>query len=74
MAIDSHAHLEMREYDGDREAVLARAEAAGVTAIITVGTTIPDCEKAVPLAALYPIVHAAVGIHPHEGKESGAGT
>ena len=50
MAIDTHAHLEMEAFDTDREAVLERAAAAGLTAIITVGTTLPDCEKAVALA------------------------
>ncbi len=74
MTIDSHAHLEMDAFDGDREAVLARAMAAGLTVIITVGTTILDCEKAVALAGRYPIIHAAVGIHPHEVKQIGAGT
>jgi TatD DNase family protein len=74
MTIDSHAHLEMKEFDGDREAVIARATAAGLTAIITVGTTIPDCKKAVELARLHPPVYAAVGIHPHEVKGIDAGT
>jgi len=74
MTIDSHAHLEMDAFDGDREAVLARAMAAGLTAIITVGTTIPDCEKAVSLARRYPIIYTAIGIHPHEVKQIDAGT
>lgn len=74
MAIDSHAHLEMEQFDSDREAVIARAAAAGLTAIITVGTTIPDCEKAAEIARLHPQVYAAVGIHPHEVKEIVAGT
>jgi TatD DNase family protein len=74
MTIDSHAHLEMEAFDGDREAVIGRAAAAGLTAIITVGTTLPDCEKAVSLAGFYPLVHAAVGIHPHEVKGIEAGT
>ena len=74
MTIDSHAHLEMEEFDGDRDAVLGRAAAAGLTAIVTVGTTIPDCEKAVALARLHPQVYAAVGIHPHEVKGIDAGT
>ncbi|MBN2437537.1 MAG: TatD family hydrolase [Deltaproteobacteria bacterium] len=74
MTIDSHAHLEMGEFDGDRDAVIARATAAGLTAIITVGTTIPDCKKAVELARLHPPVYAAVGIHPHEVKGIDAGT
>lgn len=69
MAIDTHAHLEMEAFAGDREAVVARAEAAGLTAIITVGTTLPDCEKAAALACRYGSVYAAVGIHPHEVKD-----
>jgi TatD DNase family protein len=74
MVIDTHAHLEMEAFDGDREAVLERAAAAGLTAIITVGTTLPDCEKAVALARQYPPVYAAVGIHPHEVKGIDAST
>ena len=68
MAIDTHAHLEMEAFDSDREEVLERATAAGLTAIITVGTTLPDAEKAVALTRRYPLVYAAVGIHPHEVK------
>lgn len=74
MPIDSHAHLEMEPFDGDRDAVIARATEAGLTAIITVGTTIPDCKKAVAIAQLHPQVYAAVGIHPHEVKGIDAGT
>jgi TatD DNase family protein len=69
MTIDSHAHLEMAEFDADREEVISRAWAAGLSAIITVGTTIPDCEKAIRIAQSHPRVYAAVGIHPHEVKE-----
>jgi len=74
MTIDSHAHLEMAEFDSDRDAVIARAAAAGLTAIVTVGTTIPDCIKALEIAHLHPMVYAAVGIHPHEVKGIDDGT
>jgi len=74
MTIDSHAHLEMEAFDRDRDAVLGRAAAAGVTAIITVGTTIPDCGKALELAQRNPMVYAAVGVHPHEAQGVDAGT
>jgi TatD DNase family protein len=74
MLIDSHAHLEMTAYDGDREAVLARAAKAGVGAIVTVGTTLPDAVKAVTLAGRYDSVYAAVGIHPHEAGQIGGET
>ena len=69
MTIDTHAHLEMESFDGDRTAVLERAARAGIEAIITVGTTLLDCEKAVALARFYRPVYAAVGIHPHGVKE-----
>jgi TatD DNase family protein len=66
MFIDSHAHLEMGEFDGDRDEVLSRALAAGVERIVTVGTNLPDCRKAVEIAHRHPSVYAAIGIHPHE--------
>jgi TatD DNase family protein len=50
------------------------AAAAGLTAIVTVGTTLSDCEKAAALARRYRPVYAAVGIHPHEVKGIDAST
>ena len=66
MFIDSHTHLEMREFDGDRSDVVTRAASAGVGCMVTVGTTVGDCRKAIELAHRYPSVYAAIGIHPHE--------
>jgi len=65
MLTDSHCHLEMKDFDSDREQVIARARSAGVGRIVTVGTTLRDCRKAVSLAEKTPGVYAAVGIHPH---------
>lgn len=70
MYIDSHAHLEMPAFDADRDEVVARAQEAGIEAIITVGTNIRDCHKAVNLAHRYPPVYAAIGIHPQEVKSA----
>lgn len=69
MFIDSHAHLEMKAFDRDRDEVIARAKKAGVDYIVTVGTTLDDCKKAVLLANKYESIYAAVGIHPHEVKD-----
>jgi len=69
MMIDSHAHLELRDFDPDRDDVVARAREAGVDAIVTIGTDLDDCFKAVEIAGKYDAVYAAVGIHPHEVKK-----
>lgn len=69
MFADSHAHLEMEEFDADRPEVIARAVEAGVELIVTVGTTLADCEKVVALAAEYQEIYAALGVHPHNAKE-----
>jgi TatD DNase family protein len=68
MLIDSHAHLEMPDFDRDRNEVIMRAGQAGVERIITVGTTLSDCRKAISIAAQHEAVYAAIGIHPHEVK------
>jgi TatD DNase family protein len=69
MLADSHAHLEMNDFDRDRNEVVRRAEGAGVDLIITVGTTLDDCRKAISIANTFKNVYAAIGIHPHEVKD-----
>lgn len=69
MLIDSHAHLEMKDFDKDRARVIARAVEAGVGYIITVATTIPDIYKALEIAQKNESVFVSIGIHPHEAKD-----
>ena len=64
--IDTHAHLEMPDFSVDLEAVLDRARRAGVRQIITIGTDLASSRQAVELAARFPMVFAAVGVHPHD--------
>ena len=70
MLIDSHAHLEMPQFDPDRGAVLERAQQAGVTTILAIGSgTGPgslDC--AIRISQQHDWILATVGIHPHEAK------
>jgi len=64
--IDTHAHLDDPGFADDLQACLERAGAAGVVAIITVGTDLASSEWAVAHAGGNPRVYAAVGVHPHE--------
>ena len=66
---DSHCHLDDRSYERDREAVLKRAEDAGVVGIMIVGVDTDSCRKAVALAEAHGGCCASVGIHPHDAKE-----
>lgn len=66
MLVDSHAHLEMPQFEEDLPQVLQRAKQWGVGAIVTCGTDLEDSRRAVELATAYPSVFASVGVHPHE--------
>jgi TatD DNase family protein len=66
MLIDSHAHLEMKEFDNDRNDVIERAKAAGVDFIVTVGTNLRLSRKAVALAGQHENIYATIGVHPHD--------
>ena len=65
MLIDSHCHIQDREFDADREEVLARAKEAGVDHVLAVGSTLSSSRRARDLAQKQEQVFAAVGIHPH---------
>lgn len=61
---DAHAHLAASEFAEDLPAVLARAEAAGVTGILTVGETLADAERVLALAGRHPMIKPAAGLYP----------
>jgi TatD DNase family protein len=69
--VDSHAHIDFPQFAEDRDAMLDRARAAGVTTLLAIGTG-PGPEKldsALPFAEQHDWIYATVGIHPHEAKE-----
>ena len=68
--VDTHVHLTDRRYAGDLEAVLDRARAAGVIRMVVVGYDLASSEASIGLAARYPDVWAAVGIHPHNARDA----
>src|SRR5213083_3357270 len=64
MLIETHAHLDYPDFANDFDDVLRRAADAGVTRIITIGTSIGSSQRAIDLAEKYPAVYATVGVHP----------
>ena len=74
MLIDSHAHIQGKEYADEVEAVISRADGAGVETIVAVGGAgdMSSNTEAVALAARFANVYATVGMHPHDAKDVGA--
>lgn len=70
MFVDSHAHLEMDQFNADREPTIARAREAGIESIVAIGSgTGPgslDC--GIQLAERHKFIYATIGIHPHEAR------
>jgi TatD DNase family protein len=64
--IDSHAHLDLPQFDTDRDEVIQRAKLSGLTSIINAGTDLASSQKSFELAQACHIIYAAVGIHPQE--------
>ncbi|MCX6090145.1 MAG: TatD family hydrolase [Candidatus Atribacteria bacterium] len=64
--IDVHAHLDGDEFRDDLPEVVARAQEAGIRRIINASTGIESCFRSVELAARFPSVYAAIGVHPQD--------
>jgi TatD DNase family protein len=70
--IDSHAHVDVSDFDPDRDAMLARARSAGVGMMLAIGNG-PELDKlgaAIPFAEQHDWIYASVGIHPHEARHA----
>jgi TatD DNase family protein len=71
MYVDSHAHIEMEDFDSDREAMIRRAKDAGVEIIVAVGNgdvSKDSHSKAIHLAEKHSFIFTTVGVHPHEAR------
>jgi TatD DNase family protein len=64
--IDSHSHLADAAFDADRDAVIERAAAAGAVAVVCIGASLVDAERARELAARYSLLRWTAGIHPQD--------
>jgi len=70
MLIETHAHLDFPDFAHDLDDVLRHATDAGVTRIITIGTSVESSRRAIDLAEKYPAVYAAIGVHPTYVEEA----
>jgi TatD DNase family protein len=70
MLIETHAHLDYPDFAPDFDDMLRRATEAGVTRIITIGTSVESSRRAVELAEKYLNVLAVIGVHPTYAQEA----
>jgi TatD DNase family protein len=69
MLVDSHCHLDFPDLASQREAVLARAKAAGVGLTVTISTRVRRIEEVLGIAEAHGQVYCSVGTHPHHAAE-----
>ncbi len=69
MLIDSHAHLDIQDFDNDRAEVIDRAVNGGLTNIITIGIDLDSSLSAMEIARKHDFIYASVGFHPHNANK-----
>ena len=69
MLIDTHCHLDFPDFEPERDAVVARATAAGVKQMITISTRVKKFDTILGIAEAYDNVFCSVGTHPHNADE-----
>lgn len=67
---DTHAHLDFPDFQSDIDGVVARAHAAGIERIISIGTDLEGSKRAIALAEKFPNVYAVIGFHPNHVLEA----
>src|SRR5574341_676579 len=66
--IDTHAHLDDRKFDSDREKVIQESFTNGIEKIVNIGTDLKTSRFSVQLAQKYPQIYASIAVHPHASK------
>jgi len=66
MLIDTHCHLDFKDFDDDRTAVLKRSRDSGIGVIINVASSMKGTVRSIQIAEENDFIYASAGIHPHE--------
>jgi len=66
--IDTHCHIDFRDFDHDREEVIKQAIDNGVDRLINIGADIESSRRSLALAEIHSHIYCTVGIHPHDSK------
>src|SRR5258705_851577 len=69
MLVDSHCHLDFPDFADDLDAIVARAETAGIGRIITISTRVKRLTGLLAITERFPNVYCSVGTHPHHADE-----
>ena len=69
MLVDSHCHLDFVDFPDERDAIIIRARAAGVAAMVTIGTRLDAFARVRSIAEADPGIWCSVGAHPHEAAD-----
>jgi TatD DNase family protein len=69
MLVDSHCHLDFPDFAEERDAVIARAHAAGVKLMVSISTRVRKLPQVLAIAEHYDSVYCSVGTHPHNAHE-----
>lgn len=69
MIVDSHCHLDFKEFSADRDAIVRRAKEAGVGAMVTISTRVKQFDRIQEIVEAHNNVFGSVGTHPHNANE-----
>lgn len=69
MLVDSHCHLDFPDFADDLDAIVKRAETAGVGRIVTISTRVRKLDGLLAITARFPNIYCSVGTHPHNADE-----
>ena len=69
LLVDSHAHLDGKQFADDLDETIDRATSYGISNILTIGCDIESSKRSISIAEKYEQIFAAVGVHPHDAKE-----
>ena len=69
MLIDTHCHLDFPDFEAERDDIIARAHASGVSQMVTISTRVRRLPELLKIADKYPSVFCSVGTHPNNADE-----